>query len=97
MLLILPFGLLPFNVKICRPQPDNPDFHKTKVLAYESGAFLYSGTHDATVEIWTAPSDQAAKRDDWRDKMICLARGTQMALWMPFGVNEGMMKAKAKL
>jgi hypothetical protein len=42
--------------------------------------------HEAYVEIWTAPTNIGENKptDGWRDKQICLAIATQMALVIPF-------------
>lgn len=66
---------------------------------YSSGRFVNNpqGRHDIYVEIWSAPSNigEGNAGDDWRDKQICLATATQMALIVPAEVNRKVGQSKA--
>jgi hypothetical protein len=44
------------------------------------------GRHEGYAEVWTAPTNigEGKPIDGWRDKQVCLAIATQMALAMPF-------------
>lgn len=47
---------------------------------------MSEGRHDEYVELWTAPANvgsSAREEPDWREKQICLAVSTQMALAIP--------------
>ncbi|KAF8895618.1 thioesterase-like superfamily-domain-containing protein [Infundibulicybe gibba] len=59
---------------------------------YSTGRFLTEpqGRHDAYVEVWTAPTNIGEGEVDpnWRDKQVCLAVATQMALTIPIEVNR---------
>lgn len=62
------------------------------VGVYSRGNFLHDpqGRHDQYVEVWTAPCALGAGgvvEDDWREKAVCLAVSTQMALALPAEVN----------
>ncbi|EJD03390.1 uncharacterized protein FOMMEDRAFT_20492 [Fomitiporia mediterranea MF3/22] len=69
-------------------------FSPRTVGIYSSARFMSEGRHDAYVEIWTAPSTigsanpgsrvESEKIDaEWREKQVCLAIATQMALTIP--------------
>ena len=64
--------------------------HQTAGL-YSSGRFINDpqGRHDIYVEVWSAPSKigEGIPEPGWRDKQICLAIATQMALTLPMEVN----------
>ncbi|KAF9046938.1 hypothetical protein BDZ89DRAFT_1127386 [Hymenopellis radicata] len=65
---------------------------------FTSGTFINDprGRHDTYVEVWSAPSDigvgETAVREGWRDKQVCLAVASQMALTVSAEVN--MRRAK---
>lgn len=78
---------------------------KRTVGLYSAGRFITEphGRHDVFVEVWSAPSEisQGGPQAGWRDKQICLAIATQMALRLPMEVNlrngERKLKEKANL
>ncbi|EAU80644.1 hypothetical protein CC1G_13202 [Coprinopsis cinerea okayama7 len=66
--------------------------HSSKTVGlYSSGRFVNhpQSRHDIYVEVWSAPSKigEGAPEEGWRDKQICLAIATQMALTLPMAVN----------
>ena len=54
---------------------------------YSMGRFITEGRHDQYVELWTSPSPIGSGSDEfdagWREKQICLATSTQMAVTIP--------------
>ncbi|KAF7298691.1 hypothetical protein MIND_00816300 [Mycena indigotica] len=69
----------------CPIPPPSADHAARTVGVFSSGTFWGepSGRHDVYVEIWTAPAELGDSRPvdpDWRDKQLCLATSTQMAL-----------------
>ncbi|KAH6911572.1 thioesterase-like superfamily-domain-containing protein [Coprinopsis sp. MPI-PUGE-AT-0042] len=65
---------------------------------YSSGRFVNEpqGRHDIYCEVWSAPCDigDGSLAEGWRDKQICLATATQMALTVPLAVNMKNKKSK---
>ncbi|KAH8119613.1 thioesterase-like superfamily-domain-containing protein [Phellopilus nigrolimitatus] len=83
-------------------KPDlKSSFSPSTIGIYSSARFMSEGRHDEYTEIWTAPSDiGSAERDGrtesevdsvWRNKQVCLAISSQMALTIP----ESMSRRKA--
>jgi hypothetical protein len=75
------------------PTASSPDHASRTVGLYVTSRFMVDphGRHDTNVEVWTAPSniDEGQVREGWRDKQVCLAVATQMALWKPsFSVSK---------
>ena len=70
--------------------PDNPMYSKRTVGLYSCGKFLYGGQHDASLEIWTAPSGigQGVEVDGWRDRQVCLGIAHHMASTVPISVKQ---------
>lgn len=68
------------------------DFARRTVGLYMSAHFINDpqGRHDAYVEIWTAPCNIGEEEvpEGWRDKQVCLATGTQMAITVPMELNH---------
>ncbi|KAF8630933.1 hypothetical protein AX17_005290 [Amanita inopinata Kibby_2008] len=95
-----PTMVLSFEFKHPIPWPSITHADRT-VGIYSVGRFLNDPDHrhDTYVEIWSAPSNigEGADTGDWRDKQVCLATATQMALAMPFEVNEAKAKKDAKI
>jgi len=61
---------------------------------WSTGRFIIEGRHELHTELWTAPSEIAkdgqigANDPNWREKMFCVARSTQMATTIPIEVNR---------
>lgn len=60
---------------------------------YSHTKFCEEGRHDITVEVWSAPSELGAQgitvgSDEWRQHAQILGISTQMALVVPFSVNQ---------
>ena len=74
------------------PIPSSPDFSKRTVGLYSTGRFINDpyGRHDSCVEVWTSPSNigEGEIVEGWRDKQLCLAVATQMALTVPIEVSD---------
>lgn len=68
---------------VYRVDPKDERYSKTKVFLYAKGSFLEAGRHDCVVEVWSAPSTEAEKRETWREEQVCLARCTQFAWALP--------------
>jgi hypothetical protein len=70
------------------PIPSSPCYAPRTVGLYSSGRFINDpqGRHDAYVEIWTAP--EGRETEGWRDKQVCLAVSSQMALTVHMEVNR---------
>lgn len=67
--------------------------HPRTAGLFMTTGFMLEGRHDLTVEVWTAPCSIGAAGlepidPNWRDKQVCLAVGTQLALTVPGSVNE---------
>lgn len=82
--------------------PQGTSFSTRTDAIYSQSRFLTAGRHDVTVEIWTAPPGELGKRDgstvvekDWREKMVCVAVATQMALTMGAASNTKRGKARS--
>jgi len=96
---------LEFKVKLSS-LPDYMAPHTFGV--YSTGRFIHQGRHEVQSEVWTAPSalpDHSAKKDatgagvvdaNWREKMVCVAIASQMALTIPLEVNQRKAKAIAE-
>lgn len=79
-------------VEFKHPIPPPSSSHADRNVAlYSLGRFLNhpQSRHDEYVEVWTAPSNigEGEPTKGWRDKQICLAVATQMALTVPMEVN----------
>ena len=79
-----------------------PEHSKRTVGLYSSGKFINhpQSRHDVYVEVWTAPSEigEGEVEEGWRDKQVCLAIATQMALCVPMEVNlKNAKRGKGKL
>ncbi|KAF8310096.1 hypothetical protein DL93DRAFT_2084858 [Clavulina sp. PMI_390] len=67
---------------------------------YTTTRFIVEGRMELNTEVWTAPSDigkpGAVSVDDpeWRHKMLCVARSSQMALTIPIAVNKRKAKGR---
>ncbi|KAF8908856.1 hypothetical protein CPB84DRAFT_1766159 [Gymnopilus junonius] len=67
--------------------------HSSRTVGlYSLGRFMTppQGKHDAYVEVWSAPTNigEGEEVDNWRDRQVCLAIATQMALTLPMEVNK---------
>jgi len=82
---------LTIEFKFPIPLPSSDHAART-VGIYSSARFMNDpqGRHDVSLEIWTAPCDigEGQETVGWRDKQVCLAISTQMALTVPMEVNE---------
>lgn len=78
--------LLTIEFKSKIPSSQDGLFSSLTVGIYSSARFMTDGRHDEYVELWTAPTDvgSGAREDpNWREKQVCLAVSTQMALSIP--------------
>ncbi|KAK7468919.1 hypothetical protein VKT23_003415 [Stygiomarasmius scandens] len=91
---------LEFKSPIPPPSKDHAD---RTVGLYSTGRYINepSGRHDQNAEVWTAPCNvdegKEMEGDDWRDKQVCLATSTQMALMVPMARNFANKKRGNKL
>ncbi|KAL5528088.1 hypothetical protein ACEPAF_7224 [Sanghuangporus sanghuang] len=72
---------------ISTPDAQHSPFSPRTVGIYASSRFMTEGRHDEYVEVWTAPSiigSCSPVDPTWRDKQVCLAISTQMALTIPW-------------
>lgn len=82
-----------FNIEFKFPIPRSPSpHHSTSTVGlYSSGCFVNDpqGRHSTYAEIWTAPCSigSGGVEEGWRDKQVCLATSTQMALCIGMEVN----------
>lgn len=81
------------NIEFKFPIPRGSSDHATRTVGiYSSGKFMNDpqGRHSMYVEVWTAPCNlgEGEVADGWRDKQVCLATSTQMALAIPMEVNQ---------
>jgi hypothetical protein len=75
------------------PIPSPSLDHSSRTIGvYSCGRFINDpqGRQDLGVELWTAPSNigEGEPGEGWRDKQVCLAISTQMALTIPMEVNH---------
>ncbi|KAG2023796.1 hypothetical protein CC2G_001411 [Coprinopsis cinerea AmutBmut pab1-1] len=79
-----------------------PEWHARRTAGlYSAGRFINypQGRHDIYVEVWSAPSEigeGAPPKEGWREKQVCLAVATQMALTLPVAVNLRNGKRKGQ-
>ncbi|KAF9444333.1 hypothetical protein P691DRAFT_712009 [Macrolepiota fuliginosa MF-IS2] len=83
------FPTVTLSIEFKAPIPPPSEYHASRTVGvYSNGKFMHhpQGRHDAYVEIWTAPTNigEGEPLDGWRDKQVCLAISTQMALAIPF-------------
>lgn len=82
------------------PKLDDPNHSQRTVAIYSSGKFMNDpqSRHDAYVEVWTAPSNigEGEEKDGWKEHQRCLAVSTQMAILVPFAVNEKRARKNGK-
>lgn len=83
------FPTVTMSIEFKAPIPKPSDFHASRTVGlYSTGKFINhpQGRHEAYVEAWTAPTNIGEGKfvEDWRDKQVCLAIATQMALVIPF-------------
>lgn len=73
------------------PSPSKNIYADRTVGIYSKGLFMNDpqGRHDMYTEVWTAPSNigEGEEVQGWRDKQVCLAVSTQMALTVSMEVN----------
>jgi len=78
------------------PIPTTPDYAHRTVGIYACGRFMNDpqGRHDEYVEVWTSPGNigEGEEVEGWREKQVCLATATQMALVLPLEVNHARAK-----
>ena len=88
------FATVVLTIEFKSKVPKSPEFASRTVGLYATSRFLFDGRHDETVEVWTAPSSIGEKGcevdPDWKEKQICLALSTQMALTIPVKGNMGL-------
>ena len=81
------------NIEFKFPIPKKSSDHSTRTVGiYSSSQFMNDpqGRHNAYVEVWTAPCNigEGQEVKGWREKQVCLATSTQMALTIPIEVNQ---------
>ncbi|KAG8813806.1 hypothetical protein FRC17_001412 [Serendipita sp. 399] len=81
-----------------------PGIAPRTVGVFYSSKYLIEGRHDCIAEIWTAPcgigQSGVAIDENWRDRMFCMAVGTQSAMSVSASMNtkhEGKGRNSAKL
>jgi hypothetical protein len=85
------FPTITMAIEFKSPIPTSSEYASRTVGVYQRGNFMNEpqGRHEAYVEIWTAPSNigEGEARVNWRERQVCLAVSTQMALTLPMQVN----------
>ncbi|KZT27455.1 hypothetical protein NEOLEDRAFT_1176863 [Neolentinus lepideus HHB14362 ss-1] len=88
------FPTLTLTIEFKFPIPTSDEYAKRTVGIHARGRYINNpqGRHETTVEVWSAPSNigegQGQPADVWRDKQVCLAVSSQMALVVPMAVNR---------
>ena len=96
------FATVVLTVEFKSKVPNSTAFAPRTVGLYATSRFLIDGRHDEFVEVWTAPSSIGTSMGqaidpNWKEKQVCLAVSTQMALTIPIKENMGRpTKAPAK-
>ncbi|KAF7768067.1 hypothetical protein Agabi119p4_7310 [Agaricus bisporus var. burnettii] len=90
------FPTVTLSIEFKAPIPPPSEFHASRTVGiYSNGKFMGhpQGRHEAYVEVWSAPTNIGEDKliEGWRDKQICLATATQMALVIP--LEEAIKKA----
>ncbi|TFK70943.1 hypothetical protein BDN72DRAFT_887824 [Pluteus cervinus] len=92
------FPTMTLSLEFKFPIPPASSVHHSArtVGLYSSSKFMQDpqGRHEAYVEVWTAPTNIGEGKIEagWRDRQVCLAVATQMALTIPFEVNLNRRK-----
>jgi len=90
-----PTMVLNIDFKFPIPRPSS-DYASRTIGIYSSGHFINDpqGRHNQYTEVWTAPCNlgEGGVEDGWRDRQVCLATSTQMALVIPMEVNHQRAK-----
>jgi len=86
------FPTIVLNIEFRFPIPRPSLDHASRTVGlYSSGHFMNDpqGRHNQYTEVWTAPCNlgEGTIVDGWRDKQVCLATSTQMALVIPMEIN----------
>lgn len=81
------------NIDFKFPIPQFSSDHANRTVGlYSSGQYMNDpqGRHSQYTEVWTAPCNlgEGEVVDGWRDKQVCLATSTQMALVIPMEINH---------
>ncbi|KXN88086.1 hypothetical protein AN958_07545 [Leucoagaricus sp. SymC.cos] len=83
------FPTLTLSIEFKSPIPPPSEHNASRTVGlYSTGTFMNhpQSRHEMYVEVWTAPTNLGEGKpvDGWRDKQVCLAIATQMALAIPF-------------
>ncbi|SPO22264.1 uncharacterized protein UTRI_00942 [Ustilago trichophora] len=98
------YPTLHLTIEFKRPLPSNAIIQRT--ATYSKGRFMINGQHESDSELWSHPDDQHLFEQDFLDdkkgkngerRSYILAIARQTALVLPFAVNQGKTKSKAKL
>lgn len=82
------------NVQFFFPiPPASSPFHSSRTVGlFGTSNFLVDplARHDTNVEVWTAPCNigEGEIEEGWREKQVCLASASQMAVVMPLGLTK---------
>ncbi|KAH7106612.1 thioesterase-like superfamily-domain-containing protein [Auriculariales sp. MPI-PUGE-AT-0066] len=81
------FPTMVLSIEFKHRLPRGPSVARNRVAIYSESRFLTAGRHEVMIEVWTTPPGvlgdaRPPLESDWREKMVCLAVSTQMALTM---------------
>ncbi|TFK52327.1 hypothetical protein OE88DRAFT_1734343 [Heliocybe sulcata] len=89
------FPTLTLTIEFKFPIPASDGYSRRTVGIHARGRYVNNpqGRHETTIEVWSAPSNIGEDIDgqsagDWREKQVCLAVSSQMALVVPMAVNR---------
>lgn len=73
--------------------PASSPYHSSRTVGlYGTSNFLVDplARHDTNVEVWTSPCNigEGEIEEGWRDKQVCLASASQMAVTMPLELTR---------
>lgn len=81
-----------FKVRFPFHQNDGVSFSPMTLGSFSRKPHLRNGRYSDVVELWTAPCRIGQKDhvidEAWREKMVCVAVGSQTALLVPASMNE---------
>jgi hypothetical protein len=85
------------SMQFFHPLPPSSPSHASRTVGlYGTSSFLVDpfGRHDCDVEVWSAPCNvgDGEVLEGWRDRQVCLAKATQMAMTMPLTLTRGKPK-----
>lgn len=78
------------------PKPGSPHHSSHTAGVYGRSNFMAEpfARHDSYAEVWTAPTNigEGEIEEGWREKQVCLASATQMAVAMPMALTRSKTK-----